>query len=139
MIAEDLAQTHKAAFTQSRPWSADEFAVLLIQKNTVTAGDKDSFVIGRVQLDEAEILTLATAPAKQRQGRAKAALADFIAQVKAKNVTTLFLEVAADNLGALALYEGAGFARVGLRQGYYRRADGPPCDAIVLQLSLPPR
>ena len=139
MIAEHLAATHKAAFTDSRPWSADEFATLLIQKTTVTAGDADAFVLGRVQIDEAEILTLATAPAHQRKGRAKAALADFLNKVAANGVNTVFLEVADDNDAALALYQSAGFKRVGLRQGYYRRTDGPARDAVVLQLTLPRR
>lgn len=139
MIAEQLAQTHKAAFTNSRPWSADEFATLLIQKTTLTVGDSDCFIIGRVQLDEAEILTLATGPRHQRQGRATAALHDFLVRLTKLGVKTVFLEVAADNVGALALYKKTGFTQVGLRQGYYRRASGPPCDAIVLQTTLPQR
>lgn len=139
MTGEDLARTHKAAFTDSRPWSADEFAALLIQKTTVIAGDANSFVLGRVQLDEAEILTLATAPAHQRQGRAKAALEDFLTRIASKGVMTVFLEVAADNVPALGLYETAGFKRVGLRKGYYLRTHVPACDAIVLQLTLPQR
>jgi len=139
MIAEDLARTHKAAFTDSRAWSADEFATLLIQKTTVTAGDARSFILGRMQLDEAEILTLATDPPHQRQGLAKAALQDFLTKITAKGVNTVFLEVADDNAAARGLYSDAGFVRVGLRQGYYRRADAPAVDAIVLQLTLPQR
>ena len=41
MIAEQLAHTHKLAFTDSRAWSADEFATLLIQKTTLAVGNAD--------------------------------------------------------------------------------------------------
>jgi ribosomal-protein-alanine N-acetyltransferase len=139
MIAEQLAHTHKLAFTDSRAWSADEFATLLIQKTTLAVGNADCFILGRVHLDEAEILTLATSPKFQRQGRAKAALQDFLTQIAANGVTTVFLEVAADNEAALGLYQKNGFKQVGLRKGYYRRAHQAACDAIVLQLTLPQR
>ena len=42
------------------------------------------------------------------------------------------LFVAEDNEAALALYQNHGFAQVGLRQRYYRRADGREIDAKLL-------
>ena len=47
-----------------------------------------------------------------------------------------FLEVAKDNAPALALYERFGFAKVGERSGYYRRADGTRATAIVMRKAL---
>jgi ribosomal protein S18 acetylase RimI-like enzyme len=44
----------------------------------------------------------------------------------------MFLEVAAGNFPARGLYEAAGFAKAGVRPGYY--ADGG--DAVVLRLGL---
>jgi ribosomal-protein-alanine N-acetyltransferase len=44
----------------------------------------------------------------------------------------MFLEVAADNKAANALYAGAGFVQVGERRGYY--PDGG--DALVLRLDI---
>ncbi len=37
----------------------------------------------------------------------------------------MFLEVAADNVAAIKLYEATGFQRVGLRKGYYPHRMGP--------------
>ena len=48
----------------------------------------------------------------------------------------MFLEVAEDNIAALALYHRAGFAAVGRRRGYYHRAGAAPVDAQVLRLDL---
>ncbi|HWW25876.1 MAG TPA: ribosomal-protein-alanine acetyltransferase, partial [Caulobacter sp.] len=47
----------------------------------------------------------------------------------------MFLEVAADNVAAIRLYETTGFARVGLRKGYYPHADGAK-DAVVMRRVL---
>lgn len=104
---------------------------------TVVGGDATSFVIGTALLDEAEILTVATAPDQQRKGFARKALQQFITQTRLRGVTCIFLEVAADNDPAIAFYTSTGFAQVGLRQGYYRRENGLSCDALVMQMTLP--
>jgi ribosomal-protein-alanine N-acetyltransferase len=49
---------------------------------------------------------------------------------------TLFLEVAADNAPAIALYERLDFERIGLRPGYYAHGDHGPVDALVYRLGL---
>lgn len=46
-----------------------------------------------------------------------------------------FLEVAADNAAALALYKAAGFQTAGLRPRYYKRAGGE-IDALVMRRDL---
>lgn len=119
-----LARTHRAANRLDRAWSASEFAGLLAAAGTILAGDAESFVLGRVTLDEAEVLTLATAPAVQRQGRARAALAAFARAAQARGAVRLFLEVAQDNAAARALYGAAGFREIGRRPRYFVRPDG---------------
>jgi len=44
--------------------------------------------------------------------------------------------VAEDNAAAVALYEGEGFERAGVRRRYYARPGGPPQDALVLRRAL---
>lgn len=94
------------------------------------------FVLARVAADEAEILSLAVAPAERRRGLARRLLDTAMRTLAARGATRLFLEVAADNGAALALYGGLAFREVGRRRQYYRRRDGAAADAIVLSRSL---
>ena len=81
---------------------------------------------------EAEVLTLATHPDAQRQGRATALVSKAISAIPAKRFV---LEVAEDNTPARALYARLGFRTVGRRTGYYQRADGTHCDAVTMAFS----
>lgn len=136
MSATDLARTHAAAFPAD-PWSEQTIADLMASSNTVLVGDATAFVMGRVTLDEAEILTLATALESRRQGLARTRLSAFLTLAADRGARSAFLEVAADNKGARALYAAAGFAQVGLRKGYYARPDSTPVDALILRRDLP--
>jgi ribosomal-protein-alanine N-acetyltransferase len=84
---------------------------------------------------EAEVLTLAVRPEQRRRGAARALLAAALA-LAAPTAAAMFLEVAADNAGAVALYEAAGFEQVGRRAGYYGRTGAPSIDAIVMRRAL---
>jgi ribosomal-protein-alanine N-acetyltransferase len=78
---------------------------------------------------------VAVDPAARRRGWG-AALVEMAAGIaKEAGALELFLEVAADNLAALKLYEATGFDRVGLRKGYYPHPDGPR-DAVVMRRTL---
>ena len=136
---EQMAATHAAAFTQSRPWRADEFRDLLAMSGCFATGDADCFALVRVIADEAELLTIATHPGTQRRGLARALMEAWQEQAVARGATQAFLEVAADNAPALALYATAGFSRNGLRRGYYSRPDGTASDAILMARPLSDR
>ncbi|MBY6067605.1 GNAT family N-acetyltransferase [Leisingera aquaemixtae] len=131
-----MAATHAAAFTQSRPWSAAEFAGLLDSPLVFAAGSARCFALVRVIADEAEMLTIATDPAHQRQGLARACMADWESAARARGAAEVFLEVAADNAPAQALYRACGFAECGRRVGYYRRQDAKAADAILMRKAL---
>jgi ribosomal-protein-alanine N-acetyltransferase len=132
-----LALTHAMAFDTA--WDCDQITSLLagpgafgsiVERGEALAG----FVLGRVAADEAEILTLAVAPAHRRRGVGAALLAAAAAEARAKGASALFLEVASDNCSALALYVRAGFVAAGARKGYYDHGGGT--DALVLRLDL---
>lgn len=136
MTPSDLAALHAAAFAESRPWSAAEFADLLAQPGTFLTSCETGFALGRIILDEAELLTLAVAPETRRKGLGRALLAAFQQDAKARGARRAFLEVAADNSAALALYRAANWCESGRRKAYYRRPGAPAMDALLFEISL---
>jgi ribosomal-protein-alanine N-acetyltransferase len=132
-----LADLHDRAFP--RPWSAEEFETLLKGPGAFAVlGEGDTpqgFILCRAVAGEAEILTVAVDPAARRRGWG-AALVEMAASIaREAGAFEMFLEVAADNLAALKLYEATGFDRVGLRKGYYPHHDGAK-DAVVMRRTL---
>lgn len=137
MTPEDMAQTHAAAFTNARPWSAQEFAELAQDRFTWFAGDAACFAVIRTIAEEAELLTLATHPDHQRQGLARKLMLTWMQRAADAGAQSALLEVAADNAPALRLYAELGFVENGRRKGYYRRPGHPPQDALLMARPLP--
>ena len=135
-LAADLAATHALVFPPPQVWASREFDGLLDSRGILLTGDAESYVLGRVMFDEAEILTLATHPDRQRQGLARKALAAFEHQAARMGAKTVFLEVSVRNLAASRLYSVAGYIQVGCRKGYYVEADGTRSDALVLSKAV---
>jgi ribosomal-protein-alanine N-acetyltransferase len=129
-----LAHLHARCFTRPRPWSAAEFAALLDSPHAFLLTRPQGFLLGRVVADQAELLTLAVAPDARRQGIARDLATEFAATSRARGAAYAFLEVAADNAPAQALYHASGWAESGRRRRYY----GPDLDAIVMTLTLDP-
>ena len=77
---------------------------------------RGGMLVARCAGGEAEVLTLAVVPAARRRGIGRALLARALA---AMNGAPLFLEVAADNAAAMALYGAAGLRPCGRRRDYY--------------------
>ena len=136
MTTEEMAALHARVMTTPRPWTAEEFQGLLVSANVFAVGDRDGLAIGRAVFDEAELLTLAVDPGQRRKGIGRACLAAFEEVSRARGAGTAHLEVAADNAPAIALYEGSGYVRSGVRAGYYRTPDGRRIDALVYRKSL---
>jgi ribosomal-protein-alanine N-acetyltransferase len=105
---------------------------MLASPGTFAFHHENGFVLARAAGGEAEILTLAVAPAARGRGLGRALLKAAIAQAEALGAAALFLEVGGDNPHALALYASLGFVQVGMRKGYYTGKD-----AQVLRLPLP--
>lgn len=134
---EALAATHAAAFRQSRPWSASEFVSLIQDRFTFVAGEARCFALVRVVAGEAELLTIATHPDHQRQGLAFALMNQWLAMAAQRGAEEAFLEVAADNTAAKALYTSCGFALVGIRKSYYSRPKESAEDALLMKRPFP--
>ncbi|MEV8465794.1 ribosomal protein S18-alanine N-acetyltransferase [Fluviibacterium sp. DFM31] len=132
MTPSTLAALHAACFTTPRPWQATEFADLLTQPVVFLESHPSGFALGRVIADEAELLTLAVDPAHRRAGIGQALMARFLDTACQRGAAQAFLEVAANNAPALALYDRCGFARAGLRRRYYSAPDGQKIDGVVM-------
>jgi ribosomal-protein-alanine N-acetyltransferase len=137
MTPEELATLHGQAFTRQRAWSAAEFSALLDGRGVFLINKPQAFALGRVILDEAELLTIATNPDHQRQGLGRQVLHAFHEEAAASGATRAFLEVAADNSAAIALYTAAGYATDARRPRYYHMTDGAMVDALMMSRSLP--
>ncbi|WP_127112756.1 GNAT family N-acetyltransferase [Shimia sediminis] len=136
MTPEALAVIHAAAFPASRGWSAEEFTALLASSHCFMVSFQDAFALGRVIVDEVELITIATHPNHQGQGLGRRCLQGFQGEARRRGATSAFLEVAADNRLAIHLYESEDWHRTGLRKGYYARPSGPPVDAVLMHKSL---
>lgn len=130
-----LAALHAAAFPT--PWDAAALEALLGQDGVFAIEEAGGFILLRAVADEAEILTLAVRPDARRTGLGTRLVRVGGAAAAARGARRLFLEVAAGNAPALALYAGAGFIGAGRRPGYYARSGGPKEDALILVRNLP--
>lgn len=130
-----LSAIHRSAFEKS--WDASELDSLLAMPGTTAlmAADR-AFILYRLAADEAEILTLATDPHARHKGLATTLVKAATTRLRAEGAKSLFLEVAADNHPAQALYRKLGFKQAGRRRSYYERQVGPAIDADILRLSL---
>ena len=136
MTPADLAALHALCFTTPRPWTAAEFAGFLADPLCFTLTEGEAFLTARAVAGEAELLTLAVAPQARRRGLGTRLVQRFVYQARLRGAETAFLEVAADNAAAIALYTRAGFTESGARRGYYRRVDGTATDALILRRTL---
>ncbi|KAF0183072.1 MAG: GNAT family N-acetyltransferase [Hyphomonadaceae bacterium] len=125
-----LAELHALAFADC--WSAEAFGDLLGSPGVQALLAPDGFIVVRTVADEAEILTLAVAPAARRAGLGRALASKAAEVAREQGAARLYLEVSAKNAAARALYAALGFTEIGRRARYY--ADG--ADALVLSLGL---
>lgn len=86
-----------------------------------------------IVMDQAELHNIAVAASHQRQGIARKLMRWICDDVRALDVTNMFLEVREGNLPARQLYERLGFEAVGVRRKYYQH---PVEDAVVMSLDV---
>jgi [ribosomal protein S18]-alanine N-acetyltransferase len=137
--AVPIAALHAASF--HRGWSEVEIEGLLVDRQVLThramhGEELAGFIMSRMVQGEAEILSVAVAPAWRGRGVARRLLDVHMRQLASLAIHTLFLEVGEDNTPARRLYRGIGFREVGRRDGYYRDGPGPAVAALVLRRDL---
>lgn len=130
--AEAMGLLHDACFGAAA-WSEASIAALFASPGVFGfIAEAGGCVIARAVAGEAEILTIAVSPAARRHGLGRQLLDAALAEAARRGASAVFLEVAADNAAARALYAGARFAEAGRRRNYY----GSGQDALLLRRML---
>jgi ribosomal-protein-alanine N-acetyltransferase len=84
-----------------------------------------------VVADEVHVLDVATHPDHRRRGVGRALVKEVLALAERERAVHVYLEVRRSNVAAIALYRGAGFAAVGIRERYYANDE----DAVEMALT----
>lgn len=148
-----LAAVHAACFPN--PWTAPSFAELLAQETVFGLGIENvAFGLFQRAAEDMELLTIAVVPAHRRQGIARQMMETAMSlrggeadaaihattgkdgllrnNVPRNDNLKIFLDVAAGNVAAIALYEALGFTPIRTRKAYYSTGE----DAVVMQKTL---
>ena len=99
---DKLSNLHKKCFP-NKPWSADEFRDLQ-KSGCEIIMSQNGFIVYRIAVDEAEIITIGVAPQMRRNGIASAMIGIIEKNLKNQGVKKIFLEVSATNIPAQKLY-----------------------------------
>lgn len=101
------------------------------------AGEVGGYGIMSCGAGEAHILNVCVRSDLRAGGVGRRLMLYLLERARELHMQDVFLEVRPSNLIAIRLYENLGFARVGLRKGYYQASAGRE-DALVYKLVLSP-
>lgn len=114
-------------------WSESSICDLLTRNDAIYfVAVSDGEVVGTAGafavVDELQITNICVLPSHRRMGIAKKLLCALFAEGKKRDCKNVYLEVACDNTGAIALYNCTGFCEIGRRKNYYKNS----VDAILM-------
>jgi ribosomal-protein-alanine N-acetyltransferase len=115
------------------PGAAGRFAIDAVLGDHRPLG----FALLLLVANDAELLTVAVAPAFRRHRVGTALVEDFLDIGTDAGAANAFLEVAEDNIPAQRLYARLGFRQEGIRRDYYRRPGNKRVAAHLLRRRLP--
>lgn len=139
---EHLSVLHFSIFSDG--WSTEDFLsfinndfdFVLVAKelnNSIIIG----FVVVRMVLDEAEILTIGVSSEHQNTGVGTQLYQTLEQILNQRKIVTLFLELRRSNAAAAGLYKKSGFKLVATRKDYYRSLSGTQReDALIMKKDL---
>ena len=130
--AEGVARVERESFPT--PWSREDFwreASNDFACYIVVLADEAIIGFGGcwISFEEAQVTNIALTSAQRGRGIGKALMARLMRAAAARGAERMTLEVRPSNTPALRLYEGLGFAAVGIRKKYYQDNDE---DAILM-------
>ena len=119
-----------AAWDPFQYWNRDDHEVLVAD---LGGGNCGGFCVLACAADEAEIQSLAVAPAMRRQGIGALLLQATLTAARERGAAHVHLEVRESNTAARAFYRRHGFQETGRRRLYYR---DPEEAAVLMQIVL---
>jgi ribosomal protein S18 acetylase RimI-like enzyme len=133
-----LAFLHAAAFAApwAAAWSAEDFTGWLSRPQAMAviadpAATPLAFGLALAAGEEAELLSIGTAPGSRGRGWGRHILQALDQEAAHRGLKRWILEVARNNMPAQALYASEGFVEIGVRPGYYATPEGR-IDAAVM-------
>lgn len=132
--AADLSRLHTASFDDG--WTTADFTTWLARAEAMAViahSEREPLAFGLALAagDDAELLTIATAPDQRRSGLGRQIFQALNVEAGKRGLGRWVLEVARNNLPAIGLYKSSGFVEIGVRKAYYRMPDGR-VDALVM-------
>jgi [ribosomal protein S18]-alanine N-acetyltransferase len=137
--ARELSALHCASFADGwseadfRTWLTrpEGFACLATSANANREWEAVAFGLALAAGNDAELLSIATAPIRRREGLGKEIFHALDGEAEGRGLSRWVLEVARNNVAALGLYKSSGFVEIGVRKAYYPQGKGR-VDALVL-------
>lgn len=139
MRERDVATVARTdASTFSSPWREDTFRSLLGRSDAELwvadlGGEVAGYAILWRILKDGELASIVVREDLRGQGIGSALLVWMLGVAERAGVRNLYLEARESNQGALRLYRGCGFEKVGVRKRHYEH---PQEDALVLKVTL---
>lgn len=132
--AKEIARLEREIFESG--WTLENVEDMLKGDSYAVVEDLNGEIIGYasyyIHIDEGDINNIAVAEKYRKQGVGKALVTALLQDAKARGINKLFLEVRANNLSAIRLYESFNFKQISVRKKYY--SDGQ--DALIYQLTI---
>ncbi len=138
LLPAQCDQAARVTATATEGWSSTALEETLAHGTGQVFGLwEDEALLGvavfQLVLEEASLEGITLLPDCRGKGLGKLFLARCLEQLKAGGAETCFLEVRAQNQPAIALYEGMGFLKMGMRKNFYRN---PPDHALTYRLDF---
>jgi ribosomal-protein-alanine N-acetyltransferase len=129
--AEQIASIERACFGD-QAWSLNLVREEIASPRHIVLLDDAAYIAVSVAGEDSDLDRIACLPSAQGQGKARALLEAGVDRARDLGAGRMLLEVAADNVAAIGLYESCGFDQIATRRGYY--AGG--VDALVMELAI---
>ena len=131
---EVLSRIHVQSFDDG--WTPAEITTWIARPEGIAMlaeADREqvAFALALEAGEEAELLTIATDPARRGQGLGHMIFSALDTEAARRGLNRWILEVARNNLPAIALYKSEGFVEIAVRKAYYNTREGR-VDALVM-------